>query len=224
MQQVAVANLPPGDIHGLDLQALLKVARQNWSELAFKKNLQKNRKNLLIALEEARNRYAHATVRGVDLDDLARDVQSAYQLLKAISASPDRLAEVQSIHRHLQASLVESFEETSTTSTPTAPTNERQWSLTFRRNPRISVAAPSIAAQSDRAEEKPEEPQSESSPSVTSGGWLIEPRRYSEEISAGHQRQNVRRHRFRYLDDGRQRHHHGPVWPHDAEYARGGSA
>ena len=174
MQQRAIANLAPGDVRGLDLQALLKVVRQNWSELAFRKNLSRNRKGLIAELEEARNRYAHAPASGVDLEDVARDVQTVCQFLKVLNAPAGAVADLNARHRRLQAAIVQEGIEPPDASTP----DGTQGSSTAVDNT-ASAAPPHSVIVSDTAASREEEPP-DSSPKT--GGWLVEPRKFSGDI------------------------------------------
>ena len=90
-----------GDLKAFDLAALLRIADRNWAEIALKLNLKREARNLVIEMRSVRNRYAHATLRGVDIEDQLRDVDTVLRLMQSVGAAPDSLAEVKAIHRRI---------------------------------------------------------------------------------------------------------------------------
>jgi len=100
-QARSISTLNVGDLRGLDLAALIRVAERSWSEFVYKRSMMRDAKALLIELKVARNRYAHAPVNGVPLEDQLRDVDTARRFMQAIGANDFTLKEINSIHRSL---------------------------------------------------------------------------------------------------------------------------
>ena len=84
-QARAVNALDEGDLLGLDLAALIRVTERNWPELRFKRSVSSDARALLGELKVVRNRYAHAPVSGVPIEDQLRDADTALRFIKAIS-------------------------------------------------------------------------------------------------------------------------------------------
>jgi molecular chaperone DnaK (HSP70) len=90
-----------GDLHAFDLAALLRIADRNWAEVALKLRLRRETRNLVFEMKDVRNRYAHASLRGVELDDQLRDVDTAMRLMQSVGASNEAIGQVKAIHRRL---------------------------------------------------------------------------------------------------------------------------
>jgi molecular chaperone DnaK len=114
-QARSAQGITPGDLGAFDLAALLRIADRNWAEVALKLNLRREMRNLVIELKDVRNRYAHATLRGVDVEDQLRDVDTARRLMQAIGADPSSLGKVSAIHRRLLLQVAQAEETTSGT-------------------------------------------------------------------------------------------------------------
>lgn len=103
----AVQDIAQGDLAAFDLAALLRIADRNWAEVAIKLNLRRGARTHIIELKEVRNRYAHAAVRGVELEDQLRDVDTIKRVLQIIGATPSVLEQVTAIHRGLLRELAQ---------------------------------------------------------------------------------------------------------------------
>lgn len=90
-----------GDLQAFDLAALLRIADRNWAEVALKLKLKREARNLIFEMKEVRNRYAHASLRGVDPEDQLRDVDTARRLMESVGASTEAIGKVRDIHRRL---------------------------------------------------------------------------------------------------------------------------
>jgi molecular chaperone DnaK len=110
-QLKAAQSITEGDLGAFDLAALLRVADRNWAEVALKLSLRREMRNLVIELKDVRNRYAHATLRGVDVEDQLRDVDTARRLMQAIGAEELALREVNAIHRRLLLQVAQAQSE-----------------------------------------------------------------------------------------------------------------
>lgn len=84
-----VARLPEGQLRGLDVAALLRVALRNWSEIAFKRQIPREIRRLIAELQDSRHRHAHAPVEGVPFDEHRRHVDAAVRLMIALGADID---------------------------------------------------------------------------------------------------------------------------------------
>ena len=100
-QARSLSTLNVGELRGLDLAALIRVAERSWSEFVFKRSMMRDARALLGELKVARNRYAHAPVNGVSLEDQLRDVDTARRFMQAIGAKEAALYEINGIHRGL---------------------------------------------------------------------------------------------------------------------------
>jgi hypothetical protein len=85
-QERVVGNLLEGNVRGLDFAALLRVAKQNWSELAYKRSLPKGARSLFEELKDVRDRYAHMPVDGLSCANRLRDVDTGKRLLETLGA------------------------------------------------------------------------------------------------------------------------------------------
>jgi molecular chaperone DnaK (HSP70)/tetratricopeptide (TPR) repeat protein len=90
------------------------VAERNWAEVALKLNLRREMRNLLIELKDVRNRYSHTTLRGIDIEDQLRDVDTVRRLLQALGAGNSSLSRVNSIHRRLLLEIAQADSSEST--------------------------------------------------------------------------------------------------------------
>ena len=80
-QARSVQGVVESDLQAFDLAALLRIADRNWAEVALKLKLRRETRNLVFEMKDVRNRYAHASLRGVDLEDQLRDVDTAMELV-----------------------------------------------------------------------------------------------------------------------------------------------
>ncbi len=111
-----------GDLRALDLAALIRVADRSWSEFVYKQSMPRDSRALLVELKVARNRYAHAPVNGVSIDDQLRDVDTARRFMQSIGASSNLVKEVNRIHRDLLIKMTS--EEVDTEDDPKPPSPE----------------------------------------------------------------------------------------------------
>ncbi len=86
-----VESLPVGQLRSLDFAALLRVTKRNWSEIAYTRKMPREGRFYLEELEGARNRFAHAPVDGLPLNERLRDVDTAYRLMKILGADSPTL-------------------------------------------------------------------------------------------------------------------------------------
>lgn len=130
----AAQEIAHGDLEALDLAALLRVAERNWAEVALKLNLRREMRNLLIELKDVRNRYSHTTLRGIDIEDQLRDVDTVRRLLQVLGAESSSVSRVNSIHRRLLLEIAQADSNSGTRAgisecqdkeTGTAPQSER---------------------------------------------------------------------------------------------------
>lgn len=113
------------DIFQLDLAALLRLFRRNWSELAHKKGYSREGGNLVAELISARNRWAHEPASGHDLEDLYRDLDTTKRFLQLISSNQTLIGKVDEYRGELLRKLADrrsgNSSEPPTKSTTSAP-------------------------------------------------------------------------------------------------------
>ena len=174
-QARSVATLYEGDIYGLDLAALLRVAERNWSELAAKRPFPTDARALLGELKVVRNRYAHAPASGIALEDQLRDVDTVRRFLKAIAAHDGATEQLQKIHRKLLLAIADGIQGEEDGSFPPSP-----------RSPVTNSAAPTPPTAPPPSPPPSAPPPTAraaddgdgnivSTPKVQEGGWLVVP-------------------------------------------------
>jgi len=102
-----------GDLRAFDLAALLRITDRNWAEVALKLNLRRESRTLLFEMKDARNRYAHASLNGVEIEDQLRDVDTAMRLLQSVGASSNAISLVRAIHRRLLVEVAAAHDDQS---------------------------------------------------------------------------------------------------------------
>lgn len=174
-QARALAMMEPGNLHGLDLAALIRVAERNWSEIAFKRMLKSDAHALLGELQGAWNRYAHAPASGVTLDDQMRDVDTVQRFLKAIGGKDDALTYLKQVHRQLLRQMLDSeSNEASRRNEPPKPPPSRV------EGPRQLRAAAQGPDRGDADAGRDIGPASD----PRSGVWLVEPASHGRALDA----------------------------------------
>ncbi|WP_367155446.1 Swt1 family HEPN domain-containing protein [Methylomonas sp. HYX-M1] len=73
-QKTFAASLPSHTLERLDLAALLRIANQNWYEIANQGGFNRDARNWLKEAQTIRNRWAHAPAEGLGNDVRHRDV------------------------------------------------------------------------------------------------------------------------------------------------------
>ncbi len=73
----------------LDLAALLRICRENWSQISQIKNLPIQGRNFLFEMQNVRNRWSHANVIPLDPDDIYRDLDTVQRFAQTINANQD---------------------------------------------------------------------------------------------------------------------------------------
>ena len=85
-QQRTFASSLPRTLERLDLAALLRVADQNWYDIASECRFNREARNWLKEAQSIRNRWAHAPAEGLPDDVLLRDIDTIERLLAAFGA------------------------------------------------------------------------------------------------------------------------------------------
>ncbi len=174
-QARAIVGVVPGDTHALDLAALLRVAERNWHEIALKLRLRKEARALLVELRDVRNRYAHASVRGIPVEDRLRDVDTVRRLMQSIDADERALAEVNDIHRRLLLEVAGMAGDVSPEMQASVPPEKPPGSDSSPQEP---PAVPSAAAITETMPPETEYSASaaiESAAAPAAGGWMVNP-------------------------------------------------
>lgn len=181
-QARSTQDVAEGDLKAFDLAALLRIADQNWAEVALKLKLRREARNLVIEMKDVRNRYAHASLRGVDLEDQLRDVDTAMRLMQSVGASSESIGQVKAIHRRLLLEVAsgadgdagESHVDTSTptSSVQTGPANVIDIEDPPTRTAETSTGESATKKRGNSAAEVEVVPRE---PTAKTGGWMVNP-------------------------------------------------
>ena len=85
-QKTFASSLPAQALERLDLAALLRVADQNWYDIASQGDFNRETRNWLKEAQSIRNRWAHAPAEGLPDDVRYRDIDTIERLLLAFGA------------------------------------------------------------------------------------------------------------------------------------------
>ena len=179
-QARSVAMLYEGDLHGLDLAALLRIAERNWSELAANRPVPNDARALLGELKVVHSRYAHAPANGIALEDQLRDVDTVRRFLKAIAARDGATEQLRKIHRQLLLAIADGIQEEEDGSpAPPVPSPSTAPSATVSAAPTPPSAtnpAPPLPVPTGSAlAAVNSDDDIVSTPKVEQGGWLVAP-------------------------------------------------
>ena len=170
-QARSVGELKSGDIRALDLAALIRVAERSWSEFVFQRSMSRDARALLGELKVARNRYAHAPVNGVPIDDQLRDVDTVLRFMQAIGSSEDKITELGALRKKLLLQLMKSSEESTSSNEPPANNDEQNHSDDHNHAENKVSLGESISLTPDLEDLGPK-----------GGGWIIDSSAHSSEI------------------------------------------
>jgi len=177
--QLKVAeSITEGDLSAFDLAALLRLAERNWSEVALKLKLRRETRTLVFELKDVRNRHAHTTLRGVDLDDQLRDVDTIRRLMQAIGAEESALSEVNAIRSRLLLAAAqatsEGESELGSESTPGDPPAQPEFVAPAGRSEQEASGTPSDPVDKGRHDVNERDPEFREYGSEE-GGWIVNP-------------------------------------------------
>ena len=184
-QARSISTLNVGDLRGLDLAALIRVAERSWSEFVYKRSMMRDARALLGELKVARNRYAHAPVNGVSLEDQLRDVDTAKRFMLAIGANEAALNEINGIHRDLLRKIVTQEDEPLISPPSTKPID----SPLEDTHEGMGLPSPPQRTDSKPTNKKPFDPkvkdqgiQELTEVGPKGGAWVIDPAAHEKEI------------------------------------------
>lgn len=100
-----------GSLGALDLAALLRVLDQNWYQISNKLGLTSEARHFVKEMQTIRNRWAHATTEGFQVDDVYRDLDTLQRFATVIGANDGLIQEVRSSKTALIAHETESLAE-----------------------------------------------------------------------------------------------------------------
>lgn len=100
-QKTFASSLPSQALERLDLAALLRVADQNWYDIANEGGFNREARNWLKEAQTIRNRWAHAPAEGLPEDMRYRDVDTIERLLQAFGADSQTLGRIKQEKQHL---------------------------------------------------------------------------------------------------------------------------
>lgn len=171
-----------GDLQAFDLAALLRIADRNWAEVALKLKLRRETRNLVFEMKDVRNRYAHASLRGVDLEDQLRDVDTAMRLMQSVGASSESIGQVKAIHRRLLLEVAsgadgDAGESDVDTSTPGSSEQTGPSAVIDVEDPPQKPAETSTSgsATKKRGDFPDEVEVVHGEPTARTGGWMVNP-------------------------------------------------
>jgi len=171
-----------GDLQAFDLAALLRIADRNWAEVALKLKLRREIRNLVFEMKDVRNRYAHASLRGVDLEDQLRDVDTAMRLMQSVGASSESIGQVKAIHRRLLLEVATGADEDAgesdvNTSTPGSSEQTGPSDVIDVEDPPKKPAETSTSgsATKKRGDSADEVEVVHGEPTARTGGWMVNP-------------------------------------------------
>jgi len=171
-----------GDLQAFDLAALLRIADRNWAEVALKLKLRRETRNLVFEMKDVRNRYAHASLRGVDLEDQLRDVDTAMRLMQSVGASSESIGQVKAIHRRLLLEVAsgadgDAGESDVDTSTPGSSVQTGPSDVIDVEDPPKNPAETSTSgsATKERGDSPDEVEVVHGEPTARTGGWMVNP-------------------------------------------------
>lgn len=170
-QARSVGELKSGDIRALDLAALIRVAERSWSEFVFQRSMSRDARALLGELKVARNRYAHAPVNGVPIDDQLRDVDTVLRFMQAIGSSEDKITELSALRKKLLLQLMKSSEESTSSNESPANNDEQNHSDDHNHAENKVSSGESISLTPTLEDLGPK-----------GGGWIIDSSAHSSEI------------------------------------------
>lgn len=87
---------------GLDLAALLRVLEKNWRELSLKLQLPRDGRTLVNEVRNVRNRLAHESLAGIDIEDRQRDSDTLARYLALLGADSTTLQEARTVRDELR--------------------------------------------------------------------------------------------------------------------------
>ncbi len=179
-----------GDLHAFDLAALLRIADRNWAEVALKLKLRREVRNLVFEMKDVRNRYAHATSKGIDLEDQLRDVDTVMRLMQAVGASSESIGQVKAIHRRVLILVAAGTDE---------PANEADANVDSLGVP-DEMGSPNFSEVKESTNKTSDDTKGKTSPenetnrdgadiievntvsAAKSGGWMVNPSSTSREV------------------------------------------
>lgn len=187
-QARSLSSVKVGDLRSLDLAALIRVADRSWSEFVYKRSMNRDSRALLVELKVARNRYAHAPVNGVALDDQLRDVDTARRFMQSIGSDTNALKEVNKIHRELLTRISNEEDDIPNQPPPDKPQNPNTSDpKSFPEGAQSKPNSPTATIRTNIDKTlKPLEGNNEISKvsdiGPQGGGWVIDPTAHGKEI------------------------------------------
>ena len=95
----------------LDFPSLLRVLNKNWWELKAKFNLLREDFTLVNEMMHIRNRYAHISDEGIDLNNQLRDCDTLARFLTLIDADKKNIEEANKYHKKLIKQIASGYTE-----------------------------------------------------------------------------------------------------------------
>ena len=95
-------DLEDGDVHGLAVDAVLRVSERNWAELEHSRSTLRGTRLLLAELYDTWRRYGTDAAHDVDISDLLRTVDTGMRVLTSVGASGQALEFLDTIKRDLR--------------------------------------------------------------------------------------------------------------------------
>lgn len=159
-QQRSVRDKNINSLSGLDLAALLRILKRNWSQIRKIKNIPSDYIHYVNEMSDVRNRWAHAGIEEFVKDDIYRDLDTLQRFAHCIEAEIDHIEKIKKIKESIftRTPFVESSKTSMATearprrktiSNPkTAITKPKPIDATRRpRNPELEASLKAVAGQ-----------------------------------------------------------------------------
>ena len=95
-------DLEAGDVHGLAVDAVLRISERNWAELEHSRSTLRGTQILLAELYDTWRRNGQDEAYGIEISDLLRTVDTGIRVLRSVGASGHALDVLDTIKRDLR--------------------------------------------------------------------------------------------------------------------------
>ena len=100
-QKRQVINRGITSIRGLDLAGLIRVLDRNWFQISNQFNLSFEDRHFVKEMQSVRNRWAHVSPEGIEMEDAYRDLDTMERFAKLIKAQPAIIDKLQVLKKRI---------------------------------------------------------------------------------------------------------------------------